>query len=198
MQYAPSFHGFYRAIVSMPFTWSIEEWTQLSTNLKTLLLPEVVDHLNELLPKSLHETESDHEVARYIHMFLSRYVSQDRPLTGYFIVCCVMEIIWTVLAQTLAPPVSDPDTRYLGLYEEDEATAANEVWCQLVTKAVTSQVIIESSHETLLKVSSYAIRCFSDLLAQIEDMDTEPSLDTYAWETMSESLVSIKVFRHYK
>lgn len=182
----------------MPFTWSIEEWTQLSTNLKTLLLPEVVDHLNELLPKSLHETESDHEVARYIHMFLSRYVSQDRPLTGYFIVCCVMEIIWTVLAQTLAPPVSDPDTRYLGLYEEDEATAANEVWCQLVTKAVTSQVIIESSQETLLKVSSYAIRCFSDLLAQIEDMDTEPSLDTYAWETMSESLVSIKVFRHYK
>ena len=32
--------------------------------------------------------------------------------------------------------------------------------------------------------------CFTDLLVQIEKMDTVPSQDSYASETMSESLVS--------
>lgn len=190
-QYAPSFHGFYRAIISTPFTWSVEEWTELTANLKMLLLPEVVDHLNDLLPQSLQSTEADPEDARFIHIFLSRYVSQDRPLTGYFIVCCVMEIIWTVLAQTLSPPSDDETTPTESeISEEEEAAAANEVWDRLMRKAVDGESSLESSQETLLKVSGYAIRCFSDLLLQIEDMDTEPSIDTYAWETMSESLVS--------
>jgi phosphatidylinositol 4-kinase len=35
----------------------------------------------------------------------------------------------------------------------------------------------------------YVLKCFLDLLVQIEEMDSQPSLDTYAWETMSESLV---------
>ncbi|KAI5120463.1 hypothetical protein M0805_006483 [Coniferiporia weirii] len=188
-QYAPSFHGFYRAIISSPFTWSMDEWTQLTTNLKSLLLPEVVDHLNDLLPQYLQVAEAESEGGRFIHIFLSRYVSQDRPLTGYFIVCCVMEIIWTVLAQTLSPPLAqETSSDELPVSEDEEAAAANKVWEQLMRKAVVDQSITESSKETLEKVSGYAIRCFSDLLEQIEDMDTEPSLDTYAWETMSESL----------
>ncbi|THH11990.1 hypothetical protein EW145_g299 [Phellinidium pouzarii] len=188
-QYAPSFHGFYRAMISSPFTWSLDEWTELTTNLKSLLLPEVVDHLNGLLPHSLKTGEAEPEEARFIHIFLSRYVSQDRPLTGYFIVCCVMEIIWTVLAQTLSPPPIDDTLRVEATdSEEEEAAAANKVWDRLMSKAIVDQDIRVSSQETLKKVSGYAIRCYSDLVEQIEDMDTEPSIDTYAWETMSESL----------
>ena len=162
--------------------------------MKRLLQPEVVDHLNELLPQSLQSTESDPEEARFIHDFLLRYVSQDRPLTGYFIVCCVMEIIWTVLAQTLSPPPDGPKGSYAAeMPTEDEAAAANEVWDRLTTAPVEQQNTSELNRETLKKVASYAIRCFSDLLQQIEDMDTEPSLDTYAWETMSESLVRLSL-----
>ena len=189
-QYAPSFHGFYRAIISTPFTWSADEWTRLTASIKALLQSEVVDHLNDLLPQSLQATESDPEEARFIHMFLARYVSQDRPLTGYFIVCCVMEIIWTVLAQTLSPPSNEEASSFVpDMPEVREAAAANEVWDRLMRATVAEQAILDSSQETMRSVSGYAIRCFSDLLIQIEDMDTEPSLDTYAWETMSESLV---------
>ncbi|KAL5511303.1 STT4 [Sanghuangporus vaninii] len=186
-QYAPSFHGFYRAIISTPFTWSADEWSRLTENMNKLLLPEVVDHLNDLLPQSLQSTQSNPEDARFIQSFLIRYVSQERPLTGYFIVCCVMEIIWTVLAQTLSPPAEGSMDLGPEVLAEEEAVAANEVWERLIRMPIEQQPLSESQ-EMLRKVAGYAIRCFSDLLQQIEDMDTEPSLDTYAWETMSESL----------
>ena len=156
----------------------------------TLLLPEVVDHLNDLLPQSLHSTDSNPEEACFIQSFLLRYVSQDRPLTGYFIVCCVMEIIWNVLAQTLSPPSSESARPISSeVPDEEEALAANEVWDRLMRTPIEDRDSLESCQETLKKIMGYAIRCFSDLQLQIEDMDTEPSLDTYAWETMSESLV---------
>jgi hypothetical protein len=47
----------------------------------------------------------------------------------------------------------------------------------------------EETKETLRNVIRDALQCFSDLLEQIEGMETEPPVDTYAWETMSESLV---------
>jgi hypothetical protein len=44
--------------------------------------------------------------------------------------------------------------------------------------------------QNALKVAvEYGMKCFGDLFVQIQEMDSEPSLDTYAWETMSESLV---------
>lgn len=192
-QYAPAFHGFYRAIVSSPFAWAPAEWIQLVDNLSTLFSPDVVDHLNNLLSESLQMTENDPEEAHFIHVFLSRYVNQDRPLSGYFIVCCVMEIVWTVLAQTLSPPPpSEPSTTQPTPLEE-EAAAANRVWKRLMRKAVAGPEGLASSQEKLEKVSAYAMRCFTDLLVQIESMDAEPSLDTYTWETMSESLVSLRL-----
>lgn len=192
-QYAPSFHGFYRAIISTAFNWSVDEWSRLTENMNKLLLPEVVDHLNDLLPQSLQTTESHPEDAKLIQGFLIRYVSQDRPLTGYFIVCCVMEIVWTVLAQTLTPPSDDAMDFGSDALTEGEAAAANEVWERLTRMPVEQQTLSESTQDTLGKVAGNAIRCFSDLLQQIEDMDTEPSLDTYAWETMSESLVRTRI-----
>lgn len=149
-----------------------------------------MEYLNNLLPASLETTRDDPEQARFIHIFLARYVSQDRPLTGYFIVCCVMEIIWTVLAQTLSQPVNyDVDEKVI---QDEEAEAANKVWRRLMHIPVANIDIPESARITLQKVSGYAIRCYSDILIQIESMDGEPSFDTYAWETMSESLVCDK------
>ena len=175
--------------------WSLSEWTRLTANLNSLLLPEVVDHLNDLLPESLRSTEADASTSRFMHVFLSRYVEQDRPLTGYFVVCCVMEIIWTVLAQALSPPSQSDATRVTAVVaEETEAAAANEVWSRLMRGPILEskdRVGNESTKERLTMVAGYATRCFSDLLEQIEGMDAEPSLDTYAWETMSESLVCV-------
>jgi len=196
-QYAPSFHGLYRAIISSPFAWSGGEWCEVTEHLKELLLPDTVDHLNELLPESLKETENDVGEAHYVHVFLSRYVSQDRPLSGYFIVCCVVEIVWTVLGQALSPPPSPNTPLDHSESLDDEATAANSVWLRLTQTACVDQPGLESAREPLEKVSGYAMRCFSDLLAQIEDMDVEPSLETYAWETMSESLVCSVVDMKY-
>lgn len=178
-------------MVSSPFQWSAGEWASLTATLTSLLKPEIVERLNDLLPQSLKECENQQEQLRFVHVFLSRYVSQERPLTGYFVVCCVMEIIWTVLAQVLSPP-SNVDAEG----EQLEAAAANKVWDRLTNKAAEEPSTAEAPQGALAEVATYAVTCFSDLLAQIEDMDCEPSIDTYAWETMSESLVSSFLFLH--
>ncbi|OBZ65790.1 hypothetical protein A0H81_14348 [Grifola frondosa] len=41
-QYAPSFHGFYRAIISIPFDWYTQEWAALSTHLNVLFSSDVI------------------------------------------------------------------------------------------------------------------------------------------------------------
>lgn len=121
---------------------------------------------------------------RFIQTFVSRYVAQERPLSGYFIVCCVIETQWTVLAQVLAPPA------VISSGGVTEAAAANRVWLYLMREAPNPLNLHESRIEDSLKRTiRYSMQCFDDLLAQIEDMESEPSLDTYTWETMSESLV---------
>ncbi|KAG2136420.1 hypothetical protein DEU56DRAFT_947108 [Suillus clintonianus] len=77
------------------------------------------------------------------------------------------DILSYVLAQALA---STPLVR--------EAAAANKVWVDLVNCPA----------KTTRRQSKDALRCFSDPLEQIEAMDTEPPVETYAWETMPESL----------
>lgn len=179
--------------------WSFSEWNSLTADVKNLLLPEVVDHLNDLLPESLRNKEMDAESSQFMQIFLSRYIAQDRPLTGYFIVCCVTEIIWTVLAQSLSPPSETDICRgVVPVNKETGAAAANEVWERLMRDSVNNLDSSERDSDTkerLTVISGYAIRCYSDLLEQIEGMDVEPSLDTYAWETMSESLVSSCIAR---
>lgn len=115
---------------------------------------------------------------------LARYVGKDRPLSGYFAVCCIMEIQWTVLAQTLVSPDKEAIS-----YGED-AAAANAAWGVLVAKKVMISgqyppAVLDGLKQTL----SRAMECFTDLLAQMSELDGEPSLDTYAWETMAECLV---------
>lgn len=78
--------------------------------------------------------------------------------------------------------------------EGTEAAAANKAWSAL-TRDVTSETgASEPSLKSALKKSlELSMQMFTDLLVQIEEMDSEPSLDTYAWETMSESLVSFSL-----
>ncbi|KAG6853905.1 hypothetical protein C0991_012574 [Blastosporella zonata] len=144
---------------------------------------DIVDRLNRLLADIIEREGADGDSLRFVQTFVSRYVTQGRPLSGYFIVCCVIETKWTVLAQALVPP--QPTTSATAT----EAAAANRAWISLMRTApapreINDDTIVESLKTTLL----YAMQCFTDLLVQIDEMETEPSIDTYTWETMSESL----------
>ncbi|KAJ3555853.1 hypothetical protein NM688_g2347 [Phlebia brevispora] len=185
-QFAPSFHGFYRAITSIPFQWSLEEWTALATHLNTLFSNEVVEGLNHLLVDVLRREDDEPEKVLFIRTFLSRYISRGRPLSGYFIVCCVIEAHWTILAQALIPKPTEASSR---IPESVEAAAANKAWQKLLNEAIDSSISGDEEYrQTLTATIDHSMKCFSNLLVQIEEMDTEPSEDSYAWETMSESL----------
>src|SRR6266481_5137035 len=62
-QFAPSFHGFYRAIISTPFPWLLTEWHSISLNMSALFASAVVERLNNLLIESSRLTENDPEEA---------------------------------------------------------------------------------------------------------------------------------------
>ena len=183
-QFAPAFHGFYRAIISIPYQWTIEDWAAISNNLNTLFLPEVVEHLNRLLIDIL-KTEEDPDKVHFVQTLLARYISRGRPLTGYFLVCCVLEAQWTTLAQALTK------TEPSGTHPQfAEAAAANMAWQSLLQQSIDAPSQDENFQNTVRQTMENAMQTFSNLLVQIEAMDRMPSEDSYAWETMSESLVS--------
>jgi phosphatidylinositol 4-kinase len=183
---APALHGLYRAIISTSFPWSTIQWRHICTHLSDLCSSEIIDRLNRLLVDIIQKEDADDDTVRFIQTFIGRYVSRGRPLSGYFIICCVIETQWTVLAQALAP--SQEPRRYGG--DVVEAAAANEAWLSLMRRAAIDLGDIDKKTKMALKDTiAYAMSCFADLLEQIKEMEKEPSLDTYAWETMSESLV---------
>jgi phosphatidylinositol 4-kinase len=184
-QLAPSMHGLYRAIISTPFPWTSKQWQKLSTQLSSLCVSEVLDRLNSLLMDIVQHYTQEEETINSIQPFLSRYISRGRPLSGYFFVCCVIEMRWTVLAQVLTPIDSSRSIV--------EAAAANKAWLSLMRNAPCEFGDPDKEVEDTLKdMISYSMQCFTDLLLQLEEMDVEPSIDTYAWETMSESLVRVQ------
>jgi phosphatidylinositol 4-kinase len=184
-QLTPALHGLYRAISSTSFPWTYAQWGRLTSHINTLCFPSVVDRLNRLLVDILQNEDADEHTLKFIQTFVSRYVAQGRPLSGYFIVCCVMETEWTVLAQVLAPPSPTNSSTIT------EAAAANQAWLSLMRNAAHELDISDMEVENTLKTTiKYSTQCFTDLFLQIREMEVEPSLDTYAWETMSESLVS--------
>ncbi|KAJ8594622.1 hypothetical protein M405DRAFT_469254 [Rhizopogon salebrosus TDB-379] len=187
-QLMPSVHGLYRAITSTLFPWTASQWRLLSTSLQYLVATPVLERINRLLLDIHQEAETDPDAdatsVAFCHTFISRYIALGRPLSGYFIVCCVMEMQWTVLAQALA------STPLLQKGKVREAAAANKAWVNLM-KCSANDLGLENEEETkeaLRNVGMDALQCFNDLLEQIENMETEPPVDTYAWETMSESL----------
>ncbi|PCH37888.1 atypical/PIKK/PI4K protein kinase [Wolfiporia cocos MD-104 SS10] len=185
-QFAPSFHGFYRAIISNSFDWSPYEWSRLSNHLNALYGADIVDRLNRLLVDITPADDSNVDQIYYIQTLFTRYVSRGRPLSGYFIVCCVTETQWTVLAQALSSPGV---SLAASCTTQVEAAAANKAWQTLLREAISSSPVSDECYRQSLKSTlGHAMRSFSDLLAQIEELDAEPSDDSYAWETMSETL----------
>ncbi len=187
--HALSFHGLYRAIISTEFSWDYHSWVSISEHLNVLFAPDVIERLNRSLASDIQDENGDPDTKNYIQVLLSRYISVGRPLNGYFLVCCVVEAQWTMLAQALYPSHAPI---YPKTGEEAEAVAANKAWSSL-TRDVTSETgASDSSLKNALKKSlELSMQTFTDLLVQIEEMESEPSLDTYAWETMSECLVSL-------
>jgi phosphatidylinositol 4-kinase len=184
-QFAPAFHGFYRAIISTPFNWSVSEWKAMSDPLNAVLEAAVVGRLNSLFLESQDEAENDPDLLQFIRVFHSRYVGNGRPLSGYFMICCVIEIQWTALAQALSTP-SEPVGNTT---EHGEAIAANTAWLSLTRRPTRSIDLTAIGVVAALQgTRSSALACFSDLLVQLEEIDSS-SADTYAWETLSESLV---------
>jgi phosphatidylinositol 4-kinase len=187
--HALSFHGLYRAIISTEFSWDYHSWVSISEHLNFLFAPDVIEHLNRSLASDIQAENCDPDIKNYIQVLLSRYISSGRPLNGYFLVCCVVEAQWTMLAQALYPSHAPI---YPKTGEEAEAAAANKAWSSLTRDVSSETGASDPSLKNALKKSlELSMQTFTDLLVQIEEMDSEPSLDTYAWETMSESLVSL-------
>lgn len=182
-QSMPALHGLYRAISSTPYHWTLSQWQQLTVQLKNLSSPKIIDRLNRLLIDIIQKENIDGETMSRIQTFTTRYVDQGRPLSGYFLVCCVLEMEWAVLAQTLTAPIAIRTPIA-------EAAAANKAWvCLTRNPALDLQIEDSEAQDSLKDIVKYAMQCFTDLSMQIEEMECEPALDTYAWETMSESLV---------
>lgn len=185
-QFAPAFHGFYRALISTTYRWTPQHWVQLSKNLNPLFDQQSIEALNRLVTDIVQLEETDPEAIQFVTSLLARYVSRGRPLSGYFLICCVTEIQWTVLTQALIP--LDPDAEGV---QFSEAAAANHAWTSLLRSPVATIAKTDKSFATALEASKeLSMECFAGLLLQIEEMDTIPSQDSYASETMSESLVS--------
>ena len=185
-QFAPAFHGFYRALISTTFRWEPQHWARLSENLNPLFDQHSFEALNRLVTEIVQLEETDPEAMQFVTTLLARYVSRGRPLSGYFLICCVIEVQWTVLTQALIP--LDPNTEGVRF---SEAAAANHAWVSLVHSPVATLAKADKNFAAALEASKeLSMECFTDLLVQIEAMDAVPSQDSYASETMSESLAS--------
>ena len=185
-QFAPAFHGFYRALISTTYRWTPQQWTQLTRNLNPLFDQHSIEALNRLVTDIVQLEETDPEAIQFVTTLLARYVSRGRPLSGYFLICCVIEVQWTVLTQALIPP--DPDVEDIHF---SEAAAANHAWASLLRSPVATVAKTDKGFAVALETSKeFSLECFTDILVQVEEMETPPSQDSYASETMSESLVS--------
>ncbi|KAI0782195.1 atypical/PIKK/PI4K protein kinase [Abortiporus biennis] len=190
-QFAPSFHGFYRAIISIPFIWTLSEWASLSNQLNSLFAPEIVDRMNRLLSDIVKTGTDDIDKLHFIQTLLARYVSRGRPLSGYFTVCCVIEAQWTILAQALLPSHTAESPKHV---EVIEAAAANRAWQALLSQCVEDFSPPDDRYlEVVTQTIENATKCFTNLLLQIEELESEPAEDSYAWETMSECLKLVSV-----
>lgn len=201
---SPAFHGFYRAVTATPFPWQLSEWLACSKALASLFSLKLVERLNGIVEEFLQRAEEDPALSLYVQTFLARYKANERPLSGYFAVCSIVEIQWTALAQALAPPHymsnDDSQTRKKGssVALTDDAEASNMAWATLMRqKGNDTDIMQDGAKEHLEQTVVRTMKYFNDLLVQVEDMEDDPDNDTYTWETMAESLVSLAWFRVY-
>lgn len=193
---APAFHGLYRAITSTSLHWTLDEWERITKITSDIFAPDTVDRLNSLLADYLTHSDDLLRKTMFIRTIVSRYSSANRPLSGYFAVCGVMEIQWTILAQVLVPPLAQPPVAstsqgVLPSAQSVEAQASNAAWGSLMSKPcrkIDMDVVDPDAISTVSKCLEDAAQCFTDLLEQIEEYgEVDPEM--YAFETLSESLV---------
>ncbi|KAG9318617.1 hypothetical protein JVU11DRAFT_710 [Chiua virens] len=150
-QLTPSVHGLYRAITSMHFPWTVTQWRLLSQALAGLVQDPILECINRLL-LVIHEEAGVNpdscETFFFCRAFITRYINFGRPLSGYFIVCCVMELQWTVLAQALVP-VATEGVQFRGLLKE--AAAANKAWLNLMKRAAKKLPIEDGTTKDCLE-----------------------------------------------
>ncbi|CAE6400878.1 unnamed protein product, partial [Rhizoctonia solani] len=188
---SPAFHGLYRAVTATPFPWQLSEWLACSKALASLFSARLVERLNAIVEEFLQRADEDPALSLYVQTLLGRYKANERPLSGYFAICSIVEIQWTALAQALVPPLFDPNTQKKKsvLALTDDAEASNMAWATLMRQRAhdidnTQQGAKEHLQQTVVHTMKY----FNDLLMQVEDMEDDPDNDTYTWETMSETL----------
>lgn len=191
---SPAFHGLYRAVTATPFPWHLSEWLACSKALEGLFSPQLVERLNAIVEEFLQRAEEDHALSLYVQTFLARYKANERPLSGYFAVCSIVEIQWTALAQSLAPPrIGEGDQQAKKksalVALADDAEASNIAWATLMRqKGKDIDISQRGAKQSLRETMASAMKCFNDLLVQVREMDDDPDNDTYTWETMAESL----------
>lgn len=187
-------------MTATPFPWQLSEWLACSQAITGIFSIKVVERLNSIVEEFLQRAEEDPALSLYVQTFLARYKANERPLSGYFAVCSIVEIQWTALAQVLAPPrclfEDDPQGKKKGttVALTDDAEASNIAWATLMRQQGHDMDITQKGAKAHLEQTLvWTMKTFSDLLVQVEDMDDDPDNDTYTWETMAESLVSVMV-----
>ncbi|KAJ1309818.1 hypothetical protein OPQ81_006583 [Rhizoctonia solani] len=189
---SPAFHGLYRAVTATPFPWQLSEWLACSKALASLFSARLVERLNAIVEEFLQRAEEDPALSLYVQTFLARYKANERPLSGYFAICSIVEIQWTALAQVLAAPHFDPSTQRKhspSVALTDDAEASNMAWATLMRqKGHDIDKAQRGAKEHLQQTVIHTMKYFNDLLMQVEDMEDDPDNDTYTWETMSETL----------
>ena len=156
-------------------------------NLDPLFDHHSIEALNRLLTDIVQLEETDPEDIQFVTTLLARYVSRGRPLSGYFLICCIIEVQWTVLTQALIS--LEPGAEGVQL---SEAAAANHAWASHLRSSVATIAKTDKTFAAALKASKdFSMECFTDLfMVQIKEMETTPSQDAYVSETMSEGLLS--------
>ncbi|KAF8759029.1 PI3 PI4-kinase family [Rhizoctonia solani] len=171
---SPAFHGLYRAAFASLFS------------------VRLVERLNAIVEEFLQRADEDPSLSLYVQAFLARYKANERPLSGYFVICSIVEVQWTALAQVLASPLHDPETQKKKIQSvalTDDAEASNMAWATLMRqKAHSIDSTQQGVKEHLQQTVAHTMKYFNDLLVQVEDMEDDPDNDTYTWETMAESL----------
>lgn len=187
-QIAPSLHGLYRAIITTPYPWALAQVQQLSTQANALLAPDMLGRLNRLPADLASDQTLSPECLKYISTFAERYDSKARRLSGYFLMCCIMEVQWTTLAQALMPSsikIAPSSTKAI------EGAAADNAWTALSDKKCEVNVTATEARlrEIIKATIDKSMKSFTELTLQFDEDQT--TIETYALETMAESLVSL-------
>jgi hypothetical protein len=105
-------------------------------------------------------------------------------------ICCVVEIQWVVLSQTFSKTMPSSDKNIQLDAARGSAEAANTAWGDLTRGLLKYEgVLDDSSKDCLESTLRGSMVLFTELVSHLNGMGADTSLETYAWETMAETLV---------